>query len=127
MATLLERIESLRHVGANWDSYGADAPNSETLSAGGRFLQSFVDAFGLPEPYVTPTRIGGLLVLWTIGSHELEIEFEGRGAATLVTYAYENEETGEKVEGEFTLRAGRAPLPFALEAIVKALPFPVAA
>lgn len=121
MPTYLTKIDEMRSLARDWDSYGADPPNPATLQDTARFLAAFVEAAGLPEPQVAATRVGGVGAFWQIGTHELEMEFEPGAEGTRVTYVVEDLSTGETVNGEFRLSATRDVRPFALHALVRAV------
>jgi hypothetical protein len=80
MATTIEQLDAMRRLAENWDGYGAAAPRSEVID----LAQAFV---GLAEAairrrlapnegilYVSPTRIGGVLIEWEDALKEHEVE-----------------------------------------------------
>ena len=115
MATPFEQLDLLRQTQANWDGYGADAPRPECVDAAARFLRDNPDVRRLWAPYVTPTRVGGVLFAWHDGPHQLEIEIESPSRAGFV---YLNAETDDSTEGEFDLRRATAVTPTPLKAII---------
>jgi hypothetical protein len=121
MPTYIEAIESMKALGENWDSYGSDRANPQTLAAAAEFLRSFVAAVGLTEPQVAASRVGGVSALWILGNYELEIEFEPRGGDTFVTYTFEHMSSEESVRGDFTLGGSRQVRPFGLHILARAL------
>jgi hypothetical protein len=75
MATVIERLEAMRNLPERWDGYGAAPPRPGPIDAAIGFLRQCRDRTALPDPSVTPTRSGGVLLDWEQGSHQLEIEF----------------------------------------------------
>src|SRR5689334_835860 len=70
----------MRSLAENWDGYGAAAPATTAIELGQEFV-SLLEAMlkkSSSEPsavYVTPTRIGGVLIEWEdrAAQHEVEI------------------------------------------------------
>lgn len=73
MPTVVEQLEAMRSVPENWDGYGGAAPQSAAIEAALRFLRPLLADGALPEPYVTPTPAGGVLLVWQQGPHQLEV------------------------------------------------------
>jgi hypothetical protein len=94
MATPLEQLEAMRKMPENWDGYGGAAPREDVIDAAIRFLSQILGTGGVPEPFVSPTRIGGVLIEWELGAHELEVEFSSLDRAS---FLYMNTETGKTV------------------------------
>src|SRR5437868_3246794 len=61
---VLRQLEAMRQVPENWDGYHAAAPRLEMIDAASRFIQCLVERFPVVKPYVTPTRVGGVLFAW---------------------------------------------------------------
>ncbi len=119
MATVIEQLEAMRNLPENWDGYGAAPPRSGPIDAAIGFLRQCSGQTALPDPYVTPTRAGGVLLDWEQGSHQLEIEFDDSNHGSFV---YVNRETGENASGNLApTRCATAP-PLAVTAILSALP-----
>ncbi len=75
----LERIEELRLLEDDWDSYKGTAPLKSTLDFALSFIRGLCRIFlshdtDLPTPFVAPTRTGGVQLEWKIGKRELELE-----------------------------------------------------
>jgi hypothetical protein len=121
MKTYLDKIEAMRELPPNWDSYGADPMNPEVLRDAAAFLRSFVASTGIGEPQVAPTRVGGVAAFWGINGHELEMDFERNETQTLVTYQFEDTKTGETVGGDFGLGESADFQPIGLRALAKAM------
>jgi hypothetical protein len=79
MATPIEQLQAMRNLEENWDGYGAAAPAAPAID----LAQEFV---GLIETmwkkatsswcalYVSPTRIGGVLLEWEDRAMQHEVE-----------------------------------------------------
>ncbi len=119
MATPLEQLEAMRTVPENWDGYGGAAPRPELIDAAVRFLHLVARSGPLPEPFVSPTRTGGVLFEWQQGPHQLEVEIDSRDQGS---FAYLNQETGETATGTVVLQPDNGRQPFTLTAIMAALP-----
>ena len=70
-------LESFRDVKANWDSYGADPPNPESIEQATR-LAEFLSQNGVSEPHVGMCNDGRVAFEWT-GECELEVEIHPDG------------------------------------------------
>ncbi|MBY0230386.1 MAG: hypothetical protein K2W96_13970 [Gemmataceae bacterium] len=119
MATVLEQLEAMRSVPENWDGYGAAAPRGDIIESAIEFWRSLQGRPALRDPYVTPTRIGGVLFDWEHGPHQLEVEFEGGSKAVFV---YLNRETDESATGSVILRREKPPASLAFDALLSAMP-----
>lgn len=122
MATVIEQLEAMRHVPDNWDGYGGAAPRQEVVDSAIVFLRHLAGPGPLPEPFVTPTRRGGVLLAWEQGPHQLEVEFEDTRQGSFV---YLNRDTGETATGTVVPPRTNGKTSFALAALLSA--FPVAA
>ena len=84
MATHGLQLQAMRHLGENWDGYGAAAPQAHLIDLGREFvgfLEALLNARS-PDPCilnVTPTRTGGILIEWADAAtqHEVEISTDG--------------------------------------------------
>jgi hypothetical protein len=119
MAAPLEQLEAMRKVPENWDGYGGAAPRSELIDAAITFYRRLQSQSHLDSPYVTPTRIGGVLFFWEQGPHQLEVEIfaPDRGE-----FLYLNQDTGETATGTVVVASESDQQPFTLSAIMSALP-----
>ena len=86
MATTIEQLEAMRRLGENWDGYGGAAPRSEVIDLAKAFVR-LVEAAVSRGPssreaaqYVSPTRIGGVLIEWEDERHEHEVELSPDGS-----------------------------------------------
>ena len=114
-----EQIQALRALPENWDGYGAAAPRPEILTAAMAFLQTLRDLPGHADPDIAPTRIGGVLLSWEHGPHQLDVEFDSPGRAE---FAYLNRDTAESASGVLVLPSLSQRPPFALGAILSSMP-----
>lgn len=119
MAKPLELLEAMRKVSDNWDGYGGAAPRPELIDAAIAFFRGLPGAHGLSDPYVTPTRTGGVLFAWEQGPHQLEVEVN---SPVQGEYLYLNRETGESATGTVVFQPDNGQPPFTLTAIMSALP-----
>jgi hypothetical protein len=119
MATSIDQLEAMRDLPENWDGYGGAAPRAEMIDAAIQFLRSLTGGEVRPEPFVTPTRTGGVLLAWELGPHQLEVEFDTSDKGS---YVYLNQQTGETATGTVSPARMNGTPPFALRAIMAALP-----
>lgn len=94
--TISLRLEDLLELPPNWDSYGADPCSPEIVASARGLLLSLGRIFDLPAPVISPTRTGGILLEWSSGSLELEIQLVSRDAASFVC---SDVATGRDIEG----------------------------
>jgi hypothetical protein len=121
MPRYVDKIEEMKLLQPNWDSYGADAANPRTLRDATAFLRKLTESQGLEEPQVAPTRVGGVCALWATNGHELEVEFEPRDGATLVSFVFEDARDGLVMRGEFQLAETGEIVPNGLRLLAQAL------
>lgn len=119
MATVLEQLEAMRGVKENWDGEGAAAPEGSIITAAVEFWQDLQRREELPQPYVTPNRVGGVLFFWEFGPHQLEVEFLSPEKAE---FLHLDRDTDEAVNGTLSLRGAKAHPSFAFNAILSAFP-----
>jgi hypothetical protein len=124
MAAVIDQLEAMRHLPENWDGYGGAPPSAEAIDAALTFLRYCQAQMAVPDPYVTPTRAGGVLLEWEQGPHQLEVEFDGAMSGSFV---YLNRESGEIATGTVVLARDSTPPPLAVTAILSALPATVGA
>ena len=90
------RLSSLMRLGPDWDSYGAAAISHEIVRSAYGFILFLAAESRIPEPEISPTRNGGVLLEWHNGDHELEVQLVSKQAAS---YVYENANTNTTVTG----------------------------
>lgn len=78
------RLQEIRTLTENWDSYAAAAPRLGILDFSERFLgdvgRVFMDyGLELPVPFVVPTRRGNVQFEWAKDERELELEIVAPG------------------------------------------------
>ena len=100
MATVLDQLEAMRGVKENWDSDGAAAPAQEVVTAAIAFWRNLQRRAELPQPYVTPNRIGGVLFFWEFGPHQIEVEVLTPDKAE---FLHLDRDTDEAVTGTFQI------------------------
>ncbi|MFH1921740.1 MAG: hypothetical protein ABIP48_17895 [Planctomycetota bacterium] len=89
----LQAIESLPD---GWDSYGAPRPSASILSGARNLIECLSQAPGLPQPYVNPTRNGGVQFEWEAGERYFELEVLAERAAT---YYWRDHSNADQQEG----------------------------
>jgi len=84
MAGPVEQLQAMRHLGENWDGYGAAAPQTSVIDLALEFVGLLAAMLAKspaapPEFHVSPTRIGGVLVEWEGDrvDHEMELSPDG--------------------------------------------------
>ncbi|MEK7253939.1 MAG: hypothetical protein AAB316_04290 [Bacteroidota bacterium] len=85
----LEKVEKLKSLEKNWDSYQADPPSAFAISSSQSFIKK-ADQDGLQTYFVAPGRSGEVLVEFKNGDKAAEVYFEPDGSAEVLMY--ENEE-----------------------------------
>ena len=118
MATVLDQLEAMRGVKENWDSEGAAAPAQEIVTVAIAFWRNLQRQEELPQPYVTPNRIGGVLFFWEFGPHQIEVEFLTPDKAE---FLHLDRDTDEAVTGTLTLNQPQSRSAFAFNAILAAM------
>jgi hypothetical protein len=115
MGTPLEQLEAMRSVRANWDGYGADPPLPVAIDMAKGFvslvesIRRDVDVF--PVLYTTPTRVGGVMLVWEDREFEYELEIEPDG---LVELLQESKAT-KQIEIKLVLAAPNQPVPTVID------------
>lgn len=82
MATLLEQLDAMRTLPANWDGYNAEPPAPEVLDVAKEFVALLLTIRGSAptgDIFVHPGRAGGVQIAWedARAEHELDIEPDG--------------------------------------------------
>jgi len=94
----IERLNELRSLPANWDSYGAAPPNPIICDLVQSRLFDLCD-LDLPDPFLAPVANGGIYLKLKIPPREIEIEFDdpsGRYASCLFVLTSPREDVREK-------------------------------
>ena len=92
----IQQLLSMRSLRENWDGYGAAAPHPDIVRSAEGFLHFLCNHVSLPAPFITPTRIGGVLFEWEQGPHQVEVDVCTPDAAS---YVYLNRETDSSISG----------------------------
>jgi hypothetical protein len=80
MAPPIEQLEAMRRLEENWDGYGGAAPQPKIIDLAQEFTR-LIEALlwkGNANPgvlYVSPTRVGGILIEWEDPVIQHEVEF----------------------------------------------------
>jgi hypothetical protein len=96
----LDEIESLSN---GWDSNGSSSPVQCRVESARDFIECLAQAENLPQPYVNPSRNGGVQFEWEFGPRYFEVEIVGEGTAI---FFYCDTQMREEEEGN--LRAGES-------------------
>ena len=88
-AALRDQLKKLRLLRANWDTYGAPAPNDVALAAADAALRMFRVMDVLPTR-VLPSADGGIGILFTEREQYAHIEFENSGDTWVLIYGSNN-------------------------------------
>jgi hypothetical protein len=75
LAKAIERIDLIRNLPQNWDSYGAPAPNKQLCDRLERLLFRMRE-IDLPDPFISPVSDGSIYLSMTNNNKEMEIELE---------------------------------------------------
>jgi len=78
----LDRISSMER---DWDSYGAEPPNANSVRASKEILEELAGALILPSTIV-PSAEGGVSIYFMTGHRTVYIESYNQGSQTLVMY-----------------------------------------
>jgi hypothetical protein len=82
---LRDQITFLRSLSADWDSYGAPAPDMQSIDAADRALRTFREQNEKPTA-VLPTTDGGVGICFVRGQFYSHIEFTNEGEVWAVMY-----------------------------------------
>lgn len=99
---VIEQLQAIASLPDGWDSYGAPSPDIRKVNAAWSLLVSLSDDPDLPQPYVNPTRSGGVQFEWEVGPRYFELDVVGERAATFLYSDSDErvEETGDVFEAE---------------------------
>lgn len=101
-AEIRGRLDQLRRLPENWDSYGGVPPSRRALREAESFARSFDRPF-LPVAQIVPSNDGGVQLEWHCGGWDVEIEITPDAAE--VTAAYSRHDSGDWVEGDYLAHA----------------------
>jgi hypothetical protein len=96
LATFEASLQSFTHLQEGWDSYGAVAPTRLALLSAAWFVSQLAGSG--PVPQLFPTRRGGVQLEWHTPHTHLEWEIYPEGTTGL--FVFDNEATGETVDGD---------------------------
>lgn len=101
LSEVLERIDQLADLPANWDSYGAAMVDGGSMDYAAELIRNiaFVDTVG--APIVTASPDGNVVLCWDNGERSLDLEVLADGE---VGYAYMNHSDSSKDEEGKTRR-----------------------
>ncbi len=104
MAKPIEQLEAMRHLGENWDGYGAAAPQTQIIVLAQEFI-GLLDVMlarssvAPAEFHVSPTRVGGILIDWEDDATEHEMDLSPDGS---IGFLHHNKATGTIVTRKFS-------------------------
>jgi hypothetical protein len=102
------QFEPLLQLVENWDGYGAAAPDQSSIKTAMNILARLKAVYHAAEPFISPTRTGGVSMEWEGENHYFELDIESASG----TYFYKNLKTSDILKGsisadktpEFTFR-----------------------
>ena len=85
MATPSEQLQAMHGLAADWDGYGAAAPQANAIDLAQEFvglIEAMLLHAGTPPGvlHVSPTRVGGVLIDWEDRGRQHEIEIDPDGS-----------------------------------------------
>jgi hypothetical protein len=89
-ALLTEQLRRMHSLAADWDSYGAPAPEPATIASAGQALRRLRSSLLLPE-VVAPSAEGGVSIYFSQGQQKAFIEFLNEGDVLLARYGKDDE------------------------------------
>jgi hypothetical protein len=101
------RIDALRAVERNWDSYDGEVVAESARKQCRDFVSQLERIVGprLPEPFVGPTSDGGVVIVWRERNRpKVEVFFSNLGGRYLVTKQHEVIEKGPTSDAEVFAR-----------------------
>ena len=81
LSEVREQLQAIESLPDGWDSYGAPSPDPHFVACGRRFIERLARVPNLPQPYVNPTRNGGVQFEWEVGERYFELEIVAERAA----------------------------------------------
>ena len=73
-----QRLEAMKALKANWNSYGAEPPNEYAMTLASRFLEA-MEQEGIEPTRVNPTAMEGVAIARRVGPRNTYFEFYNRG------------------------------------------------
>ncbi|MCF8257913.1 MAG: hypothetical protein K9J06_10175 [Flavobacteriales bacterium] len=86
--TLMMRLNGFRNLTPNWDSYGAEAPDSEAVNRAQQFIwdNAYLD---LPYYFTGPGVNGEVMLEFQKGDRAAELYFNPDGTTELVLFVHD--------------------------------------
>ena len=97
-SSLLAKIDRLKSLSSNWDSYAAPGPSPSTRVSADKVVRRAFEMHCLPDA-VVPSAEGGVAVCWDSLQKHAYIEFDNDGTAIYARYR----ENDEPVLREFSV------------------------
>lgn len=107
---IAERLAQLTSLVAGWDGADAQAIDRAAVTTAATVLAQVTPA-GLPEPELFPVPDGGIQIEWRAGPVEIELEIEPHGQAAV--FVCDDEQAGQKIDGELPADLSRFALALA--------------
>ncbi len=107
---IADRLDGLSRLDHGWDGADANPPDRSALAVAATVIDQAARA-GLPAPELFAVPDGGVQIEWHAGPVELELEIEpgGRG----VVFVCDDEQVGQRIDGEMPADASRFALALA--------------
>ena len=91
-----QRIESLRGLRENWDSYGASPTDLSSLVSAKSLLKEISFINDVPQPTVTASPQGNVALCWDLGMRSVDLEILPGG---MVEYVVVDDSLRKEAEG----------------------------
>jgi hypothetical protein len=78
-------LDRISHLGADWDSYGAEAPAADAIQASKKILEELAGDLILPST-IAPSAEGGISIYFMTGQRTVYVESYNQGTQALVMY-----------------------------------------
>ena len=75
-AVCLDRIDRLRELKQNWDSYGANPVDSGSIEVAKHLVSMFAEVTGIDCPRVAASPVGYVSLSWEWRDHSRELDLE---------------------------------------------------
>lgn len=91
-----KQLQAIAALPEGWDSYGAPSPDAPLVASARGLIECLALVADFPQPYVNPTRNGGVQFEWEAGERYFELEIVADGEAT---YYWRDHSKAEQQEG----------------------------
>lgn len=87
-----DKLQQLRSLEDNWDSYGARPVKEESIAMAAAYIATLARVVSISEPAVGASPDGNVTICWDGGKWSLDAEIDARG---IIAYVYLDEEDHE--------------------------------